>query len=147
MNRGKPGKKKQCGLLQTLSQRTTSTNSGILLITANNTNRKDPQNSVYDVHFSNLSWPEGIEFKKSDEVVKTRFLNRVEHFTGKAHDYFTVGEVMNKELWELNGVVSIKEDIYDRVKDLVVYSSKFIDRLCGAICKVEVTESEETTAE
>jgi hypothetical protein len=36
MNRGKPGKKKQCGLLHTLCQRTTSTNSGILLITANN---------------------------------------------------------------------------------------------------------------
>ena len=36
MNRGKPGKKKQRGLLNTLCQRTTSTYSGILFITANN---------------------------------------------------------------------------------------------------------------
>jgi hypothetical protein len=35
MNRTKPGKKKQRGLLHTLCQRTTSTYSGILFITAN----------------------------------------------------------------------------------------------------------------
>ena len=35
MNRAKPGKKKERGLLHTLCQRTTSTYSGILFITAN----------------------------------------------------------------------------------------------------------------
>jgi hypothetical protein len=119
----------------------------LLLGRFDKTNRKDPKNSDYDVHFSNLSWPEGVEFKTPDEAVRGRFLNRVEHFTGKAHDYFTVGEVLDKKLWELNGVVSIKVDIYGRVKDLVVFSLKFIDRLCGALCEVEVTESEETTAD
>lgn len=97
-----------------------------------------------DICFSNLSLPDKQAFQDPSEIGIKRILNRVDFDTGKAQDYFYIWEVEHDLCPRFEGTVKIRESIpnYNIVKDLLMSSIKFIDRLCGALCVVEFEETE-----
>jgi len=95
-----------------------------------------------DICFSNLS-PNSQIFHSPSEIGIKRILNRVDFATGKAHDYFYVWEVEHNICPIFEGYVKIREDMpqYNMVKDLLVFSIQFVDKLCGALCVVDIKKS------
>jgi len=93
-----------------------------------------------DIHFSNLSLPNKQIFKNPPEIGIRRILNRVDFTTGKAQDYFYVWEVEHSMCPKFQGTVKINEDMpkYNVVKDLLISSIQFVDKLCGALCVIEI---------
>lgn len=101
--------------------------------------KKDKPKEGYPLHFSNLHLSELDYFKKISDIAVERTLNRVDSYTGKARDYFKMYEVVNKYYWEFTGKITVNDT---RVEDLLVNSFKFIDKICGAQCKIEVSQKQ-----
>jgi len=70
-------------------------------------------------------------------IASPRMLNRVDYKEGKAHDYFRIWEVVSKKWWKFSGHIEIKREV-DQGVDLLLSSLRFVDKLCGAICVIEL---------
>lgn len=92
----------------------------------------------YDVHFSNFDLVAKPELAKIEDIACARVLNRVDFNTGKAHDYFKIWEVDNEDWGEYTGTITLRNS---RVESLLLASLGFVDRLCGALCRIEMVES------
>jgi len=100
--------------------------------------KKEKDKEKFDVHFSNLNLYSSKEFSTIEELAPKRALNRIEQYTGKAQDYFTVYEALNKEFWTFKGRIRIKEDIYDKVTDLLFSALRCVEKIAGALCRIEI---------
>lgn len=95
----------------------------------------------YDIHFSNFSpLPEyrknGLRLK---DFTIERTLNRVDFESGKAQDYFRIYEVDHEILPEYRGKITLNKPCAN-AKRLLLDSLRFIDKLCGALCTIEIME-------
>jgi CRISPR-associated protein (TIGR03986 family) len=100
--------------------------------------KKDIKN--HHVHFSNLNLSVKGNFDIS-EVATSRTLNRVDRDTGKAQDYFKIWEVEDKKFWHYTGTITINND---GARELLEDSLKFVDKLCGALCRIEIINKDES---
>lgn len=92
----------------------------------------------YDIHFDNLNLITDKKFSHPDDIASERILNRVDYTTGKAHDYFKVWEVDDDQWWQFTGTITMHDDC-SKAKGLLLASLCFVDKLCGALCRIEVT--------
>lgn len=100
------------------------------------------QSSDYAVHFCNLDLQnENSSFTLKD-IALERILNRVDYTTGKAHDYFRIWEIDNDEGLNIySGTITLQED-GSKAKELLCASLGFVDKLCGAICRIKILKAE-----
>ncbi len=89
------------------------------------------------VSFGNLSLSEKPKNLEIPDVCSERVLNRVDFSMGKAQDYFKVFEVDHNNWGTFTGEITVRDS---RVRELLVASLKFVDTLCGAMCKIETVE-------
>ncbi len=94
----------------------------------------------YHIRFGNLSLPDPPPLLDLKEVAVERTLNRVDFQTAKAHDYFKVWEISHEDLGVYTGqiVIHYTGPWQEKVKSLLEGSLRFVDRLCGALCKIEM---------
>lgn len=102
---------------------------------------KNFQTSDYAIHFGNLNLKNENPSLKLKDIAGERILNRVDYSTGKAQDYFRVWEVDNEDYWEFTGTITVNEQ-GKKAEQLLKDSLGFVDKLCGAICRIKVIETE-----
>ncbi|MCR4321455.1 MAG: TIGR03986 family CRISPR-associated RAMP protein [Candidatus Brocadiaceae bacterium] len=105
----------------------------------------------YDIHFGNLDLISKSTFAHIKDMASKRGLNRVNHHTGKARDYFKVWEVDDEDYWTFQGVITVQDDVITgneqgkKAVQLLRDSLSFVDKLCGAICRI-TTENKDAGA-
>ncbi len=98
----------------------------------------------FDVRFGNLSLPKEKRWKDIDKIGMQRTLNRVDDFTGKAHDWFKIYEIDSPDALIFNGVIEIGDNIPNREAVLTLFERAlgFVDRLCGGMVKITTKRCE-----
>lgn len=101
----------------------------------------------YDIHFNNLNLIRNGKSIKLSDIATERGFNRVNYHTGKARDYFKMWEVDDEDYWTFQGVITVNEqektDEQRRQLDLLLSDSLgFVDKLCGAICRITIVQKE-----
>ncbi|MCF6147506.1 MAG: hypothetical protein E3K37_02485 [Candidatus Kuenenia sp.] len=101
----------------------------------------------YHIHFGNFYL--GKKYKKNgmhiEDVALGRILNRVDFDTGKAKDYFRTWEADFEAMPEYEGKITINKH-GEEAECLLLHSLGFIDKLCGALCKIEVIQRTEPSS-
>jgi len=105
--------------------------------------------SRFHIHFGNLdlqgkpsfSSPEEIAFGKTE-----RALNRVDYATSKAHDFFKVWEIDHLLVPPFECDLTIRKDVSLEAISLLKDSLRFIDRLCGALCTIDIDDENSDAA-
>ncbi|KKO18793.1 MAG: RAMP superfamily protein, partial [Candidatus Brocadia fulgida] len=105
-------------------------------------NEDAPGSCRKPVGFGNLSLPFQPTKRQIQDVCKERVLNRVDFRTGKAQDYFRVFEIDHEDWGVYTGEITITEP---RVQEMLEASLKFVDTLCGALCRIEIVGSADET--
>lgn len=104
----------------------------------------------HDIHFNNLHLIRNGKSIKLSDIATERGFNRVNYHTGKARDYFKVWEVDDEDFWKFQGVITVNEqektaEQLKQLDQLLRDSLGFVDKLCGAICRI-TTENKEAGA-
>nr|8D9H_B Chain B, RAMP superfamily protein [Candidatus Scalindua brodae] len=109
----------------------------ILLGRFDNAGKVHERNKDYDIHFSNFDLDHKQE--KNDlrlvDIASGRILNRVDFDTGKAKDYFRTWEADYETYGTYTGRITLRNE---HAKKLLLASLGFVDKLCGALCRIEV---------
>lgn len=94
------------------------------------------------IHFKNLFLADRTTFKNNDikQIATERIVNRVDPKTGKAHDYFKIWEVTDERWWKYSGTIHINKE-HSEGEKLLEGSIKFVDKICGALCVIEVKKA------
>lgn len=101
--------------------------------------------SDYDIHFNNLNLIRNGRSIKLSDIATERGFNRVNYHTGKARDYFKVWEVDDEDYWTFQGVITVNEqektdEQLKQMEQLLMDSLGFVDKLCGAICRIALPQ-------
>lgn len=96
----------------------------------------------FHIHFGNLYPSERVGYEKLDDLAKARISNRLDFVSGKAHDFLRIWEI--PRLLKFTGLITMADDLSDHqaVCSLLTTASAFVDRLCGAACRLELQEVE-----
>ncbi|MBF0452212.1 MAG: TIGR03986 family CRISPR-associated RAMP protein [Candidatus Magnetomorum sp.] len=100
--------------------------------------KKKDQN-ISNIKFDNLHLPQKTEVP--EKIAQKRTLNRVDYATGKAHDFFKILEIDHRQFPVFEGKIVIAEYVSPAARSLLIKSLKFIDRLCGSLCKITFDEN------
>ncbi|MBZ0110083.1 MAG: hypothetical protein K8F52_15630 [Candidatus Scalindua rubra] len=115
----------------------------ILLGRFDNAGKVHERNKDYDIHFSNFDLDHKQE--KNDlrlvDIASGRILNRVDFDTGKAKDYFRTWEADYETYGTYTGRITLRNE---HAKKLLLASLGFVDKLCGALCRIEVIKKSES---
>ena len=114
----------------------------ILLGNFDNAGKVHESYKDYDIHFSNfyLHHKQEKNGLRVEDIASGRILNRVDFDTGKAKDYFRIWEADYKTYSTYTGKIMLQDT---RAKELLVASLGFVDKLCGALCRIEVIKESE----
>ena len=101
----------------------------------------------HDIHFNNLNLIRNGKSIKLSDIATERGFNRVNYHTGKARDYFKVWEVDDEDYWTFQGVVTVNEqdktaEQLKQLEQLLRHSLGFVDKLCGAICRITISQKD-----
>ncbi len=101
----------------------------------------------YDIHFNNLNLVRNDKSIRFSDIATERGTNRVNYHTGKARDYFRVWEVDNEDYWTFQGVITLNAqgktaEQLKQLEQLLMDSLGFVDKLCGAICRITILQKE-----
>ena len=96
--------------------------------------------SDYHVYWQNLTT--NLSPCRLEDIARKRVLNRVDFFSKKAHDHYTVWEVTGVKTFSgyLHISDAIQENLQVAVISLLKTALAFTDTLCGALCKFELSE-------
>lgn len=105
----------------------------------------DGNKGNYDIHFNNLNLIRNGKSIKLSDIATERGFNRVNYHTGKARDYFKVWEVDDEDYWTFQGVITVNEqentdEQRKQLDRLLSDSLGFVDKLCGAICRITLPQ-------
>ncbi|MCC7212116.1 MAG: hypothetical protein IT451_09760, partial [Candidatus Brocadia sp.] len=116
----------------------------LLLGRFDNAGKYDGNKGDYDIHFNNLNLIRNGKSIKLSDIATERGFNRVNYHTGKARDYFKVWEVDDEDFWTFQGVITVNEQVKtdEQLDKLLRDSLGFVDKLCGAICRITIVQKE-----
>lgn len=93
----------------------------------------------YDIHFDNLEFVKKRDTKcLLNDIATERIVNRVDFKTSKAHDYFRIWEVDHDDCPEYTGTITLNNS---KAENLLRDALRFVDKLCGALCRIEVANA------
>lgn len=93
----------------------------------------------YFIHFGNMYHDGDLPYYNIKDVASERILNLVDYKTSKAQNYFKVWEVDHEDYPIFTGKITVQPSAYKAI-ELLKASLGFVDKLCGAMCRIEVVE-------